>query len=262
MSDRKSLPGKFVWFEHISKNARRAQAFYRDVLGWKSRPFPEDSGYEMIFTGDTDDTMIGGYGAPGLERQPSHWISYVSVDNVDSAARAAVEHGGKVMQPPTDLAGVGRTARIADPQGAEICVFKNATGDPADTPATHGRWLWNELHTSDPAKAVDFYEKVLGFSHRAIDMGPNGTYYILSRGGVDRGGVSGQLLNGASPHWLPYVSVDDADAVLAQARKHGGAVPFGPHDIEGIGRFGVVKDPTGAVVAVMKSAPMEKPAQR
>jgi hypothetical protein len=32
---------------------------------------------------------------------------------------------------------------------------------------------------------------------------------------------------------------------------------FGPHDIEGIGRFGVVKDPIGAILAVMKSAPME-----
>lgn len=53
MSDRKPLPGKFVWFEHVSNDAGRAQSFYADVLGWKARPFPtKDAGYEMIFTGD------------------------------------------------------------------------------------------------------------------------------------------------------------------------------------------------------------------
>lgn len=261
MSDRKPLPGKFVWFEHISKDSQRAQAFYRDVLGWKARPFPEDSGYDMIFTGNTDDTMIGGYAAPRRDREPSHWMSYVSVEDVDAAVKTAVQHGGRVVEPPNDMPGVGRMARIADPQGAEISVFKNATGDPADTQATQGRWLWNELHTPDPAKAVAFYENVLGFSHRSVDMGPDGTYYILSRDGVDRGGVASHLLDGARPHWLPYVSVDDADATLARAKKHGGSVVFGPHDIEGIGRFGVVKDPTGAVLAVMKPAPMETPEQ-
>ena len=116
--------------------------------------------------------------------------------------------------------------------------------------------MWNELHTTEPARAVAFYEKVIGFSSRAMDMGPSGTYHILSSAGVDRGGVSGILFPGVPPHWLPYVEVDDADATLARARKLGGKVPVGPHDIPGIGRFGIVEDPTGAVLAVMKTAPM------
>lgn len=71
MSDRKSLPGKFVWFELVSKNAKRAQAFYGEVLGWKAQAFPMgDQSYEMIHAGDT---MIGGYTTPKSERQPSHW---------------------------------------------------------------------------------------------------------------------------------------------------------------------------------------------
>jgi uncharacterized protein len=259
MPDRKPLPGKFVWFEHLSRDARKAQAFYGEVLGWKARPFPADgSGYDMIFTGDTDDTMIGGYAAPKRDRQPSHWISYVSVEDVDAAAKAATQNGGRVIEPPSDLPGVGRMARIADPQGAEICVFKNASGDPPDAPTTHGRWLWNELHTSDPTKALSFYEKVLGFSHRSVAMGPDATYHILSKDGVDRGGVTSHLPPGVPPHWLPYVEVDDADATIARARKLGAAIPVAPSDIPGIGRFGVLEDPTGAVLAVMKPAPMEK----
>jgi predicted enzyme related to lactoylglutathione lyase len=258
MSDRKPLPRKFVWFELVSKDAKKAQAFYREVLGWKVEPYPMGSvTYEMIYAGDT---MIGGYAAPKSDRQPAHWIAYVSVEDVDAAAKTAAANGGKVVEAPAEIRGVGRTARIADPQGAEICVFKNATGDPADTPSTPpGRWLWNELHTSDVPKALLFYEKVVGFSHRAMDIGPGGTYHILSKGGVDRGGVTSYLAPGVPPHWLPYVHMDDIDATLTRARKHGGSILFGPEDIPSVGRFGVLKDPTGAVLAIMKPRPMERP---
>src|SRR5215831_5871754 len=162
MSDRRPIPGKFVWFEHVSTDAKRAQAFYREVLGWRTEPFPMGSVvYEMIYAADT---MIGGYAAPRTDGQSSHWIAYVSVEDVDAAAKAALANGGKVVEAPAEIPGVGRSARIADPQGAELSLFKNATGDPADTPSTpSGHWLWNELHTTDVAKALLFYDKVVGF---------------------------------------------------------------------------------------------------
>ncbi len=253
MSERKPLPGKFVWFELVSKDAKKAQAFYGDVLGWQVEPFAMGNGtYEMIYAGGT---TIGGYARPKSDREPSHWISYVSVEDVDAAAKAAAANGGSVVEAPSDIPGVGRTARIADPQGAELCVFKNNTGDPADAHPPNGAWLWNELHTTDPQKALSFYENVVGFSHRAMDMGPAGTYHIVSRGGVDRGGVTSHLPNGVPPHWLPYVIVDDTDATIARARAAGGTIPMNPEDIPGIGRFGVLKDPTGAALAVMKPLP-------
>ena len=266
MSDRERLPGKFVWFELVTRDAKKAQAFYGAALGWKVHPFPMGAfTYEMILAGDTLDSMIGGYATPGTDRQPSHWISYVSVDDVDATAKAVTAHGGRVVEPPSDLPNVGRKARIADPQGAELCLFRNASGDPPDPPMAHGgtpsmpagRFIWNELHTSDPTAALVFYEPVLGFSHRSMDMGPGGAYYILSRGRLDRGGVTSHLPSGVPPHWLPYVSVFDADATIARAKKAGATIQVGPEDIPGVGRFGVVQDPTGAVFAVMKRRPME-----
>ena len=88
-------------------------------------------------------------------------------------------------------------------------------------------------------------------------MGRGEQYYVLSRDGVDRGGVTGHLPAGAPPHWLPYVAVDDVDATVARARRGGARIPVGAEDIPGIGRFGV-EDPTGAVLAVMKPPPREK----
>src|SRR2546426_3619236 len=116
MPDRKLLPRKFVWFELVSRDAKRAQAFYGEVLGWKTMPFPMgNTTYEMICAGETADTMIGGYAAPKSDRQTSHWISYVSVEDVDATAKAAAANGGGGVEAPDDFPKRGRAAPVARP---------------------------------------------------------------------------------------------------------------------------------------------------
>ena len=46
------------------------------------------------------------------------------------------------------------------------------------------------MHTAEPTEALSFCAKVVGFSHRLMEMGP-GEYHLLFRNGVDRGGVTG-----------------------------------------------------------------------
>jgi len=256
MADGKLLPGKFVWFELISREAKKAQAFYGEVLGWKVQSASMGQfTYEMIQVGDKG---IGGYVEPRDPRQPAHWISYVSVENVDALVKVASANGGKVIEPPSDIPNVGRFARIADPQGAEICPFTSATDDPPDALPPAGAWMWNELHVPDAAKALQFYEKVFGFTNRGMPSPAGGTYYILSRNGVDRAGVSTEMPKGAAPHWMPYVNAQDADATLARARRLGATICVGPENIPGVGRFGVLRDPVGASLAIMKPMPMQK----
>ena len=251
----KLLPGKFVWFEHVSKEPKRAQAFYGEVLGWKVSPFPVgDDSYDMIASGDA---MLGGYDVRRAGDGPARWRSVQSVASVDDTARAVVAAGGKVIEPPSDMPQVGRFARIADPLGAELALITSVTDDPPDAPATHGRFFWNELHTRDASKSAAFCQQALGFAVRAQDMGPSGTYHILSQGGVDRGGITSHGA-GEPSFWLPYVFVDDADAALARALRHGGKPDVPASDIPGIGRFAVFTDPLGATLAVMKPAPMPK----
>ena len=135
--------------------------------------------------------------------------------------------------------------------------MKIAKGDPPDLPVRAGQFFWNELHTIDPVKALTFYEKVLGFSHRPME-GPDGTYHILSQAGVDRGGVTADLQKGMSPYWLPYVDVENPDAAVERATKFSARITVSPEDIPGIGRYAVLNDPTGATLAVMKPTPMDK----
>jgi len=256
MADPKLIPGKFVWFELLCNDPKTAQNFYAEVLGWKTVAFPMGSAtYEMIYAGDT---MIGGYQAAPSTSQPAHFRSYVSVDDVDASVQAALAHGGKLCEGPIDTPGVGRRARIVDPQGAELSLIKRTADDPVDTRvAGHGRWVWNELHTTDPAQALLFYAAVVGFSHTSLDMGPGGTYHVLSKSGQGRGGVSGHLPCNTKPHWLPYVAVDDVDAAVARARTLGATIQMNPQDIPGVGRISVLLDPTGAALAVMKPNPGE-----
>ncbi len=259
MADRKHVAGKFSWFELVGPDPKKAQAFYAELLGWMAVSFPVGgASYDMIFAGETPDTMIGSYTSRRDDGRGARWVASVSVGDVDAAAATARAQGAQILEPPYDLPRVGRAARILDPDGAEFALFKSSTGDPPDAgDALSARFFWNELHTHSPERALAFYEKVVGFAHRAIPMGSAGTYYVVAKGGVDRGGVTNHLPAGVSAHWLPYVKVNDVDAAFVCARRLGATVVVAPEDIAGIGRYGVLQDPTGALVALMKPLPRQ-----
>jgi predicted enzyme related to lactoylglutathione lyase len=39
--------GRFVWYEHLTKDSKAAIAFYREVIGWQTQPFGEGGEYTM-----------------------------------------------------------------------------------------------------------------------------------------------------------------------------------------------------------------------
>ncbi len=131
--------------------------------------------------------------------------------------------------------------------------------------ATHGRFVWYELMTTDTDAAKDFYTKVVGWGAQPA---PNPTmpYTLFTAGETLVGGMMDQPEEskqmGAPPSWLGYVAADDVDATTDQARSLGGAVYVEPRDIPDVGRFSVIADPQQAAIGLFKwSAPMpEAPA--
>ena len=155
-----------------------------------------------------------------------------------------------------DMGEVGRGAIISDPTGATVALWKSAQGDQPDVmQAPVGTFCWNELWTGDEKKSLAFYEGVFGYGHDSKDMGPQGTYYMLTRDGQQRGGMMRISDPKTPPMWLPYVAVADTDASAAQATKLGGKVVMPPTDIPQIGRFAVLLDPLGAALAMIKLQP-------
>jgi len=245
--------GKFVWFEHRSNEVGKAQAFYAGLFGWSVQHIPVgEGGYDMILNGEQG---IGGF-TQATGGAPTHWVSYLSVEDVDATFKTIAALGCRTMMPPTDMGPMGRAAAVTDPTGAAFALWKGAEGDRdyADTTPV-GDWYWNELWTDDDKKALDFYTRILGFDTEAMDMGPIGTYHLLKTGGVPVAGLMKSTEPKARNMWLPYVSVADCDASVAKARSLDARLLKEPTDIPGVGRFAILQDTVGAVFAVIKGQP-------
>lgn len=247
------LQGKFVWFEHLSNDIPAARRFYEQLFGWHTETMPMGAqSYSMILNGA--DGIAGYSKAP--RGVPSNWLSYVSVADVDATHRAAVAAGAKSQMGPMDMGDVGRGAVVTDPTGATVAIWKGAQGDRPDVPmAPVGAFCWNELWTGDEKKALAFYESVFGYTHGSMDMGPQGTYYMLESGGQQRAGLMRSSEPSQLPMWLPYVHVADTDASAAKAQSLGAQIVVPPTDIPNIGRFSVLIDPLGAGLAMIKLSP-------
>lgn len=123
-----------------------------------------------------------------------------------------------------------------------------------NTPGSIG---WVDLTVPDAVAVRDFYHEVVGWGHSAVDMGGYDDFCMLSP--ADGRSIAGVChargINADLPaQWLVYVVVDDVERAAARARDLGGDVIAGPRDL-GAGRFCVVRDPAGAVLALYQIAP-------
>ena len=248
-------PGRFVWHDIMTTDAAQTIAFYTGLFGWTTAEW--DMGpagmYTMLHNGAE---AIGGVGPIDAgQAAPSHWQCYVTVRSVDAAVESAVALGGSAPYPATDIPEVGRFAVIVDQSGARISPFKSLPGkeSPESESRPVGSFIWYELLTKDPESASRFYEEIFGWTHRAEDMGPFGTYYLFAREGKDLAGMMKMPEDAAGPsQWVPYVHVADVDASAARVQELGGTLYVAPADIPNVGRFSVCADPLGATFSIYK----------
>ena len=84
-----------------------------------------------------------------------------------------------------------------------------------------------ELHTHDRSGASAFYRQLLGWRTERIDV-RWGSYHALGVGGPLDGGI----VECAATHatWLPYVEVEQIEAITERARRLGAAVLLEPRE--------------------------------
>lgn len=127
--------------------------------------------------------------------------------------------------------------------------------------STHrlGQFTWRELMTNDVGKAKSFYAELFNWSYESMQL-PNGAYLVIKLGERSIGGImtkpAGMSLANA---WTSYVSVADVDATIAATREHGGLVYAPPQDIPGVGRFGMIADPSGAALQIIRTTDGDGP---
>lgn len=108
-----------------------------------------------------------------------------------------------------------------------------------------------ELQTSDLARARDFYSRLFDWSLEEIPApGGAASYTMINVGEGTGGGMFENPDAGVPPHWMAYVGVDDIRAYTAKARELGADVLQDAMQVGDYGWFSVIRDPTGAVIAM------------
>jgi uncharacterized protein len=267
--------GDFIWYELMTTDADAAGDFYGKVIGWTStNANMPDMDYRFFSSSDGSDPKdgVGGYMAvtPEMAEHGARpaWVGYIGVDDVDVSVAKLTAAGGAVLMPAMDLAGVGRMAMVADPQGAPFYVMKGASDETSYSFAALepkvGHCAWNELWTSDPAAAKHFYASQFGWSQDGhIDLpamsedeaAAPGKYEMLwaSDKRFMLGAVMPKMPDMPVSIWNFYFRVPDIDAAVAVISTNGGTVFSEPMEIPG-GDFSVnATDPHGTAFGLVGS---------
>jgi predicted enzyme related to lactoylglutathione lyase len=118
-------PGDCIWIELLTRDAKSAGDFYRQVAGYdvlQSTASNHVSDY--ILTAE-------GYARAGVRSIPAgaselkpHWLLFVRVKDVGEAVAKTKELGGKVLLEPKGDLFDGKLAVIADPTGAALGILE------------------------------------------------------------------------------------------------------------------------------------------
>jgi uncharacterized protein len=247
--------GRFCWFDLMTTDQKQAVEFYKKVVGWTTQDFEgAPTWYPMWVTSDNE--MVGG-SMPLEDAQrkagvPPHWLGYILTPNVDDTIAAAAKIGAKTIVPPIDIPTVGRSALLADPQGAAFGIYSPAGDPPGHEGAAHvGEVSWHELYTTDYKGALEFYSQLFGWQKgNEYDMGPMGMYQVFQRNGQDIGGMMNKPEPNMPSAWTYYFRVANINEGAERITKHGGQIMTGPMEVPGGDMIVMGTDPQGGMFAL------------
>jgi len=139
-----------------------------------------------------------------------------------------------------------------------ISACSRITLPPLASPPTDiyhtGKFVWIDLLTDDVQKSKDFYGDLFGWKYEALDE--NDTYTLIRVGERYIGGIfySDRLEDESESRWITYLSVPDVDQATRLAVQRGGEVQMKPVNYPDRGRFSIVSDPQGVIVAFLHSS--------
>ena len=250
------LPGKFVWADLFSNDVEASRKFYQQVFGWEWRLIKEPPQPYGVFY--LDELPVAGLAyreAPGGGDSGSYgrWVHYISVAHVGTTESAVEQRGGRSLLQRRSFSERGDFAILSDLESAPFGVMHSLSGDPGDYRAAFNEWIWHELFTRDPEKAIRFYSELFDYQPETDTRHPEIMQYLLRSQGYLRAGV-GSLSpkTEAAPTWLGYIRVEDIKAAVKSAAKHGGSVLLAPKAEIADGGLAIIADPTGATIGLLQ----------
>jgi len=117
-----------------------------------------------------------------------------------------------------------------------------------------------EIHAADPNRAVNFYQKLFGWSFQKWE-GPM-EYWLVTTGPNDQPGINGGLVQRqgeidgqAVIAYVCTVDVENLDASVQTAVDNGGQIAVPKMPIPGMGWLAYCKDTEGNIFGMMQGDP-------
>jgi len=111
-----------------TRDVDKAKKFYKSIFDWRFEDMPMGNG--MSYTGIHVGEGTGGgmWTNPAAPNGPSHWLAYVNVENLDATIEKVKSSGGTLIQPKTEVPGMGWYSVITDPTGAMLGLWQSKPG--------------------------------------------------------------------------------------------------------------------------------------
>lgn len=248
--------GNVVWVDLSTTDVEGAIHFYERLFGWHYDEHDAEPGTYVIARVAAGE--VGGMTSQAPEQAaagvPPSWTVFVGSGHLATTLATARELGGSVLQPPLSIPGGARVAVIADPAGAALALMDAPHAGSGIVLGEPGSVCWVECLTRDPSASRRFYEQLLGWTSQE----GTGGYVVFSLDGERIGGLMAMppsVPAEAPSHWLVYFAVAEVASTCTRAVELGGRVLVPTHDIDE-GRFAVLEDPAGAVLAVFEGPPV------
>lgn len=107
-----------------------------------------------------------------------------------------------------------------------------------------------ELQTKDVATSKKFYSSLFGWKLEDI---PGMNYTIVNVGEGTGGGMMKNPVPENRDNWMPYILVDDVAASTTKAASLGATVVMEKTEVQDMGWFSVIVDPTGAAFGLWQA---------
>jgi predicted enzyme related to lactoylglutathione lyase len=227
------------WAELESPDPGGAAEFYRELFGWRYDP-------DGVFRRD-------GLAVAGMVAGTAGWLTYLASDDLGVLADLAVDSGGELLRPSTEIPGRGRSALLTDVSGAPFGLWQRTGFPGAQLGSEPGTVCFSELVTPDVDAAGAFYGKVFGWRAQAGDMVPGREYYDWLLGDWIVGGMIEEPA-ATTAHWRMTVEVAGLSDTLRRCDKRSGRVDVEPTGVA-VGRYAGLVDPYGARFGVIELIP-------
>jgi predicted enzyme related to lactoylglutathione lyase len=243
----------FPWHEVYGSKAQETADFYKEVAGFGDTDHDMgDFVYKMLT--NNEEGVAGVMGTtehPQMEGVTHMWNTFLACPDTDAYMAKAVELGGKILVPAMDIDRVGRMGMVADSNGAPFWLFTSAYQSTDIMLLANGsKFVWHEIYGPTTESIVTFYTTLMGWEAQPMDM-EGQKYTVLNENGTNICGIVATQetpgMGEVPPHWGVYIDVGNVDECLVKCEQLGATILHPATDIPDIGRFAVVKDPSGAV---------------